>query len=339
MQFQLYAYVFSFLFAGAVAKVLATPEDFIWFGKYLWIATLYRACTCISKYMSVVRATGIPPFEAITHEDTVIFVLGIIMAIAYMMEMARKLRTRSVVGLLGGILLLLTAIQCNNRRLAWVSLSACFILIYFFVPPSPLKRRINRYLFRLAPVLVVYVAVGTGRPERVFAPLKALSSVKSEEDSSTRSRDVENVGLLVTLTPNPIMGTGWGIEYTEIDDEFSRGFKQTFQQYRYLPHNSLLGFVAFTGILGFALTWMVFPVAVFQCTRAYSGARSPPIRMVTLVSACIVVMVINQGWGDLGLFAQTPMMVASLAFAAAIRMPAAVRKELALTTAQSKKAG
>jgi hypothetical protein len=46
-----------------------------------------------------------------------------------------------------------------------------------------------------------------------------------------------------------------------------------------------------------------------------------------MVSVGEAIIVANQGWGDLGLFAQIPMMVASIAFATAIRLPPAVRRE------------
>jgi hypothetical protein len=327
VQFQLYSYVFSFMFAFTVAKLLVTPEDFLTLGKVFFGVTVYRACTCISAYVAAVRDTGLPPFVATSHEDSVIFVTGIVMATAYLIEKRGKVKVRTGVALAVGIVLLLLAIQFNNRRLAWVSLCASLGVTYFLIPPSPLKKKINRRLLIVSPIIVLYIAVGTGRPERVFAPLRALSSVKSEDDSSTRSRDVENLGLLVTLVPNSLMGTGWGIEYNEVDNRYSAYMAKGFAQYRYMPHNSLLAFVAFTGGLGFAATWMVFPVSVFLNARTYIIGRSPPIRMAAMVSVGEAIIVANQGWGDLGLFAQIPMMVASLAFATAIRLPAAVRRE------------
>lgn len=327
VQFQVYTYAFAFVIALAISKVLITPADFVAFGKILFFACLYRACTCISNYIVTVKTTGLTPFVATTHEDSVVFVLGIVMLTAYLIEVRGKVKKSTAFGAFIALVLLVLAIQFNNRRLAWVSLVASLIVVYALIPPSLVKKKINRTLFKVAPFVIVYVAVGTGRPEKIFAPLSALSSVKSEDDPSTKSRDVENMGLIVTVMPNPMLGTGWGIEYNEIDDTYSRAFKAGFSQYRYMPHNSFLGFVAFTGFLGFASTWLVVPVSVFLNTRAYMVGRSPPLRMVAMVGVCVAIIIANQGWGDLGFFAQAPMTVAGLAYAAAMRLPRMAERE------------
>ena len=38
----------------------------------------------------------------------------------------------------------------------------------------------------------------------------------------------------------------------------------------YVPHNSILGLLAYTGILGFAGYWLAFPTAVFLNARGQS---------------------------------------------------------------------
>lgn len=322
MQFQLHTLIQSYVFGFAVAKVLVTPEDFIGLGKVIFFAGLYRSFTCFSVYVARSLAhLPLPEECCTTHHDTVLYVSATVAGIVFLIERNRK-RSKSVVfRVLVGIAILLTAIQINNRRLAWVSLVGSVLLLYLLLPKSPLRAKINKRLLLVAPIIGLYVAVGTGRPEKIFSPLRALSSVKSQDDPSTRSRDNENLGLIITGAMNPLMGTGWGHEYIEVDSSLSAG-NVGFLQYRYLPHNSVLALLAFTGILGFASTWMVFPVCIFYLVRTYRRVEHQLVRMAAIVGAAEVLAVINQWYGDLGMQSPTGMLIFGTALAAAIRLPA-----------------
>ena len=162
--------------------------------------------------------------------------------------------------------------------------------------------------------------VGINHPTGIFSPLKPLSTVGSQADSSSLSRDLENEGLLVTFAIHPLLGTGWGVKYIDIDPTLSM-YITAFVQYRYLPHNSLLARLAFTGILGFAATWMVFPLGAFFHARAYRTTQNPLIRMAAFVGISEVVIFINQGWGDLGLWGKIPWLIMAASIASAIRLP------------------
>jgi hypothetical protein len=320
VQFQLHNLIISYVLAFAIAKVLVTPADFLGLGKTLFAAAVYRGCTAIAFYVDKVLVNAPKPECCTSHSDSVLFVMGIISAIAYSVEFRGTIKRSAKTIMIVGIVIIVTAIQFNNRRLAWVSLVGALILLYFMLPTNPFKKRINKKLFWIAPVLAVYVVVGTGRPEKIFSPLKALSSVKSDEDKSTKSRDNENAGLLVTLGLHPYMGTGWGQQYIEIDATLSAG-TVGFTQYRYLPHNSVLGLLAFTGVLGFASIWMVFPMCTFLLAYTYRRAQLPIVRAASLVGVTEVLVVTNQWYGDLGLTFQLPGLIMASGFAAAIRLP------------------
>jgi hypothetical protein len=94
------------------------------------------------------------------------------------------------------------------------------------------------------------------------------------------------------------MGSGWGHEYVEEVRAFD--ISSIFPQYRYLPHNSLLGMVAFSGMIGFALVWQLVAVAVFMHALVSYGSRDLVLRGAA--QSCLVAMmtVIVQYWGDVG---------------------------------------
>jgi hypothetical protein len=242
----------------------------------------------------------------------VLFVVAFVATVTYALFNPNKKNIRNALII---CVIILLGIQFNNRRLAWVSLGGALSTVYFALPVSALRKQVNRILLRVAPIMLLYVVIGWGRPEGIFKPLRSLHSVSSAEiDSSTRSRDNENLGLLVTLTGNPALGTGWGHEYKEVDDSLA---PKAFLQYRYLPHNSVLGLLAFGGFIGFAGTWIVFPVCAFFAARAVQRARDPKLRLLGIVTIAQVVACILQLWGDMGLIGQTTMFIMSTGFACA----------------------
>ena len=94
------------------------------------------------------------------------------------------------------------------------------------------------------------------------------------EDTSTKARNVENLGLIATSNASGmLMGTGWGHPYVEVSSKYS--IAQYFPLWQYVPHNSILGLLAYTGVLGFCGYWMVFPTSMFLAARMARPSRSP----------------------------------------------------------------
>jgi len=227
--------------------------------------------------------------------------------------------------------LIIVGIYLNNRRIAYVSLVAALVFAYAALPPSPLKSRINRRFLPLAPLLAIYVAVGWGRTEGIFKPLASITSANSSEtDLSAKSRDNENMGLIVTFGQARWMGTGWGHEYIEVDDSLA---PKSFLQYKYLPHNSVLGLLAFSGMICFTATWMVFPICSLLAARACRQVRSPTVRLLGMGTLCQVVVCIMQAWGDMGIISYVPTYVMATGFACASHLPAF--EAMAMPAAQS----
>ena len=336
MQFQLHMIILPYAVTFAIAKVLTTPADFYALGKVILAAAVYRAVTCIVYFVNAVALKGGPlPACCTSHSDSVLFVLGLVILVVHAIHQHSTIRRSSMVKMVVSFVLILLGIQFNNRRLAWVSLVECLILIYVLLPSGLLKKRINKKLIVAAPILALYVIVGMGRSEKIFLPLQALTSVKSESDNSTKSRDNENAGLITTLAVNPVMGVGWGQKYNEIDASLSAGVSG-FVQYRYLPHNSVLALLAFTGALGFAAIWSVFPMAVFLNAYAYRKSHQSAVRTVALVGMAAVLAVVNQWYGDLGSTFELPGLVVASAFAAAIRLPSCA-DDSAVTVKENKR--
>jgi hypothetical protein len=316
---QLYTFVSAMLFAKLLIATMRTPKHFETLGKVIMAAALYRSVMAITFWFffvhNVIYKDGPPPYMT-THDDTVLFVTGLVLALNN--AMIRR-TSKAIRFALFAAALIMPAIQFNNRRLAWASLAFALVLIYAMLPSGKVKRRINWSLVLLSPVLVAYVAIGWGRPEGIFKPLRSFSTMTTNEDSSTLARNAENKGLLATLTRGSwISGTGWGQEYVEIDSSFS--IARFYKEWRYVPHNSVIGTLAFTGVLGFSCLWLVFPVSIFLNSRTWRVAKTPTERIASLTAMTQVVICTNQMFGDMGLQSPTTLFMAASSFAVAGRL-------------------
>ncbi|MFT3768667.1 MAG: O-antigen ligase family protein [Minicystis sp.] len=314
--FQTFPFLNGVVLAFALMAAARTPAHHSLLLKAIVAAATFRAAMGVGLYVFVVRKmrwNEAPEFLT-AHQDSVLFVTALIILITGALERATPGARRAAWIL---VPLILAGIQVNNRRLAWVSLLFGLVAAFAAYPPGRIKRRIVRAAMCVAPVVLIYMAVGWGRPESVFKPLRSLSSVGSRDDSSTRSRDNENDGLIFTLAANGALGTGFGHEYIETDTSLSA---RNFAQYRYIPHNSVLGLLAFTGALGIAGILLPLPISVFLNARTARAARAPPERVAAVTGVAAIAICLNQMYGDMGFGSRTTVTVLAIAFAAAGRL-------------------
>jgi hypothetical protein len=314
MRLQLHAMVLLFVIALMHMNALRTPEHFRMLGKTIVYAALFRAVMMFLFYILVMRSSPLRIEAATDHGDTITFVVTIAIVIANAIHSRKR---KAIVGAVLITAVMLWCIQTNNRRLAWSALIGSLLTMYFMIPTGPVRRKIHRRLAVIVPIVGLYVALGWSHPAGIFKPLASLHSINDSSNLSTRSRALEDLGLVVTLRTGPLIGTGFGQKYIEVSNELSA---VAFPQYRYVPHNSVLGLAAFTGALGFIGIWMIFPIAAYFAARAYSFGRAPLEKTISMVALAAIFIHINQMWGDIGINAVPGLVVTSGALAAASRM-------------------
>ncbi len=314
---QTYLVFSTVLLAFALAVTFRTAADFRGLAKWLLAAAVYRATMCWISYFTWARdLVGQSGAFLTNHEDTITWVVSILILIIHVVE-----RRSTLVTMRSGVLILffLGAIQFNSRRLAWVSLMMGLIVMYALFPQGPAKRRVNRAAKLAIPFVLLYVVVGWGRPNRIFLPLRSLSSVSTEEDASTLARNAENLGLIATANgSSSALGTGWGHPYHYLTLKYDIS---SFELWRYVPHNSILGILAFTGALGFAGFWLPVPTSVFLNSRTALLGSDTKARGVAIIGASQLVVCANQLYGDMGLFSPSVMYVVAVSYAIALRLP------------------
>ncbi len=314
---QLHSFVMSLALAFAVAATCRTAKHIAALGKVVLFAAVYRALVLIVFYLTVARGLD-PPLQVMTtHADSALFVTGMLVVIANAIE---RRRLTSFLWMIAACVPLALAIKWNNRRLAWLSLMVGLALFYYVLPRTRFKRRMNWLMIGAVPLFAFYVAVGWGRTEGVFKPVGSISTMfGTHQDTSSEMRDIENYNLVQTLRTNPLLGTGWGHEYDE--QSVALSIKEVFPQYRFIPHNSVLGLLAFSGILGFWLCWQLFVVASFFLLISVRASRSGTVRVAAILGLTTITTFILQMWGDMGWVTLSPDVLMAVSIGVAIRVP------------------
>jgi hypothetical protein len=311
-----YVPLIAMLFHGA----LRGPDDHRFLGGALMIIAGIKTAIGLYFYEVICRPLNTKPAYVTTHSDSMLFVLAVVCAIALWNE-------RRTVGswllCLVGVPIAMLGMIINNRRLAYVELAASLIAVLWIVPWTAPKRALARGAILLLPAALAYALVGWSSTSSVFRPVQiARSVISSDKDRSTQTRDIENFNLYWTLKQGPLLGQGFGHEYVEVShaDDISA----VFQQYRFIPHNSLLGLWAFGGLIGFSAIWMPLLVAVYLARRSYARAWRPEDRAAALVVVSTVIVYAVQAYGDMGMQSWEGAVLVGVALAVVGKLAVAV---------------
>jgi hypothetical protein len=296
------------------------PKDHWAIAKTMLAALVVRSLFCLFVRYVIGPTLTEELAYATTHGDSMLFASGAGLALAMLNEGVARHSKQMTAFLVGTIVLVVLAAKANNRRVAWVEMAFVVLAFWMISGRTPLKRFVARTCMIAAPIIVMYLGVGWNSDASIFKPVRlARSILDSKSDSSTLWRDLENADLIMNIQENPILGTGLGHEYNEFITlpDVSAAFKL----YRLIPHNSVLGFLAFAGVLGFTVIWSAIAVAVFMASRAYAKATVPLDRAMGLWIIGVMIVYINSIYGDMGQGSWTAVFIVCPAMAVAGKMP------------------
>jgi len=318
--YQLWRFLAALLMGVLLLSVIRTSRDLKALGVTMVVAALVRGTLVMYFYWVHVYDRIVPAPEYMTnHDDSLLFVAGILIVVSW--ALARGRRSAWLAAVLVSAHQLY-AIVLNNRRLAWVQLLLAFGLAYVLLDPR-WRRRVNRWLVVVAPLVVLYVAVGWGRQGAVFAPVQALATTGSDEDPSSLGRQEEVRNLLHTLsvTGNPLLGTGWGVPYQKRTSAYAN-YAAEWVLALYTPHNSILGLAVFAGLAGLCGIWLVVPVAAFLAAGGYRRSTHAIDRAAALAAVCILPAYGAQCYGDIGIQSFTCGLILGVVLAVAGKVSA-----------------
>ena len=318
------------LWTPCLALVVAgsfTADDRRKFRKVVLAAAVLKAFEAIFVHFFVAKPRHLDIAYVTTHGDSPLFALAT--AILVILWFERRTHT-AFRWMTAGAVLWFIAMTLNNRRIAWVALAGCLVFA-FAVAERPVKRSFAKLLGLTWPLLLVYSLVGLKSNSPVFKPVKMVQSVVLQNDRSSDTRDVENFNLSFTFRGNPLIGSGFGHPYVELvrGDDISKAFPQ----YRYLPHNSLLGLWAFGGMLGAAAFWLPLVVGIAYAARTLRDDARAVVRIDAIIAVSAVICYMVQAWGDIGLQDWVGVLLGSVGCGIAGSLARPVRADLAKATA------
>jgi hypothetical protein len=289
-----------FVWMPCFAIAIATVGDMAFLRK-LKVAMITAACmkglTGLWVTLTVTAKSAKSPLDFVTvHGDSVTYAMVFSVIVASWVAGVDK-RFRRWHGI--GMVLTLVGLYTNQRRIAFVGMAFALLLMYEDAIPER-RRAINRLLSRFVLPGVLYFAIAFSGVSRnaIFRPALSLRSVVIQDDRSSSTRDVENYNLFVTYKSNPLLGIGWGYEY--IEQQQGDYIGDVFPQYKYLPHNSLLGMFAYTGLVGAGGYYVIFPAALYLGLRATKRNYTPERWAMSMWGASGIAAVLIQGFGDVG---------------------------------------
>jgi hypothetical protein len=312
---QVQSFVMTLLLAYLLGVGLRGIRDYKMVGRLVLAAACSKALMAIWVYKQIIPKMAANPEVATTHGDSMLFTTATIMLLSRFYEHPTR---RNAFFCLGFVPLLAYAMVANNRRLAWVELAASVLALYMVSRRTPLKRFITQSVLIAVPVLLVYVTAGWNSKAKIFSPVKIFRSVgDGQVDGSTLYRDLENFNLIQMLKENPIIGSGFGHPYKIVVTMPDISF---FKEWRYMPHNSVLGLWAFTGWIGFTCISVAAIVTVFLAARAYQASRTHGERAAAFTALATVLIYYVQCWGDIGFSERNGIFLVGPAIAVATRL-------------------
>jgi hypothetical protein len=294
---QVQTYLILLGLAYVCAMSFRDVHDYRMVGRIIVGAALLRSfyVMYVVHRMSPTLLPGQELHAAATHGDSLLFATAVVLLIVRFMEVPSA-RTAGWCALFLPILLI--GMQLNNRRIVWVELAAGLMAFAFLSRKSLMKRLVVKTALVSLPLIVAYIGVGWNSQSKIFKPIAMYRSVTDGKvDSSTLYRDLENYNLLMTMRLNPMTGTGFGQPFMETVKLPDISF---FAEYRFLPHNAILGLWAYTGPIGFTGLTMSLVVAMYLAMRSYRLTDSADERIAAVMVTSVFVIYLAHCWGDIG---------------------------------------
>lgn len=288
--------------------------------RVVLVVAVVRAVLCIVIWAAVIRRVPEETLFVTTHADSLVWAVALIAVFTMYLE-----RHGRVAWWWAGLVapVMAAALVLNTRRLSFVVLVVGGGYV-FLSSRWRARRRLARAMPVVVPILGLYAALGLlTPPSPFFAPVQSLQSVADGQDSSSQTREVENYNLIRSMQDVGALGSGFGVAY----HEYERGgdISQIFREYRFVPHNQVLGLLLFGGPVGFAAVMLPMSLATRRAHRARrsaEGLEGTDVRVVGAVAVAAVLAWAVQGWGDLGFTDEHVLVLAAVLAGGAAAMVA-----------------
>lgn len=297
------------LMSAMFIHAFRTPKWHRALGFIIIGCAILRCFDGIYFFYGMVKPQALFVEYSMTHEDSMLLIVTIVMLGAMVLERPTKRMIMTVMCILP---ILALGLVVNHRRLAYVSLAMSIVAIVMLMNVN-LRKRITRWAMIGAPIIILYVGAGmaTKGDSVIFFPIRSLVSVTDNKNASNQTRDIENYNLLYTFREAPLLGTGFGHEYNEVSVAYD--ISAAMPNYRYIAHNSVLWLLMLCGGIGFAGMWLCYCIGIFMGARVYQITTDPDIAVGALTSVCAFICFVFQAFGDMGMIGWMGVLLLSAA--------------------------
>lgn len=289
------------------------PKDLRLVGRVLVFGSVVKALLGTWFMYGVAFPMGEYPPHTTGHNDTMVFVVGVVLALVRVWEWPSW---RNLGEALLWLPFLAMALRLNDRRIAYVDIAMVLGFVYLLSPMHRTKRLATQVMVAMIPVVFLYMAVGWNARGGVFKPVAKVRSIiapaaDTEEESSNVERDIENFNLLKSWERDPFLGQGFGHAFTEFLP--SNDFAQS--AFGHIGHNSVLWLLWIGGIFGFFGVWLYLGITSFFFARTMRLTSDVTERVGLLVAIGVIITYLLQSFGDMGTQAMQFVFFVSVAVA------------------------
>jgi hypothetical protein len=246
--------------------------------------------------------TGIRPDYLLSHEDSLLFALFIVLVAALWLFRQRG-RLRAVATALLPLVLFVNLL--NNRRTSWAILGAAVVVlaVMAWIRLPDRRRLIAGVGVAVALLGAVYLPLEWNKTGLLAGPAEAVRSQftpDAREDLSDRYRQQEDANLVLNIKRSPLIGLGYGIP---IDYKLPMLADLTRNNpfLKYIPHDDVLWVWMRLGAAGALVFWSVIGLACVSACRLLR-AEDPRLAMFGAFVVCALIGYVILGNLDLGFF-------------------------------------
>ncbi len=300
---------YSLLQVRVVAWTVAIPiiffplfnsKKFIFgvFGAIL-AAALIRACVGIFYWAILMRHVLAAEVGSgnyvMLHADSMLMANAFFIVIFGILA---KPTFRRIVAGIPYLLVLLFFVFVNERRLAYVAIGLGCLLAVLLIGKQ-VRKTLMVAALAVSPFLMGYGVVGWNSGAGWAKPVQSVRSIFEQEDSSSKSRDIENYNIIYTAKTSPLFGIGYGKGYIEVVP--LPDISGSFQAYRFVPHNAILSLFMFCGVIGFSILFLFHALGGYMAARAARFGRDPESRWIGQVVIGVIASYLILSFGDMGM--------------------------------------
>ena len=278
-------------------NLLRSRQDLEWLGWLIILGTGLKGVQGSFRYLVTFHG-HFDGNELLEHEEALLFPAFYLFVLLLFIFGGSRRQKRVGLFLLPWVMI---ADVANNRRASTGALAFSLIALILILFTIYEKHRLRILRVTLVCLVVVsgYLGAFWNSSSTLAKPARALKSQISpdpRDQSSDLYRQLENQDLLAQIRSHALIGQGFGIEMPLLPGMVDVRSIDPFMLI--MPHNSVLWIWWRTGVIGFALFWMAYGLAITRNCFIARAYPDPYVRRWAIFAVLVTIMFVLIGYWD-----------------------------------------